>query len=58
MKQAFKRKFISVGGQMGAKQNKERLLWAASTNAANVTKASLKSSTVPLQTTFVGLITI
>ena len=40
---------------MGVKENKMSLLWAASTAAAaNVTNASFKSSTVPLQTTLLA----
>ena len=42
---------MAVGGQMGSKENKVSLLWAASTAATNVTNDRLKKSTVPLQTT-------
>ena len=53
MKRTFRGKFIGGGGSNGCEGKKVCLLWAAST-AANVTKASFKSSTVPPQTTFLA----
>ena len=44
MKRTFRGKFIGGGGSNGCEGKKVCLLWAAST-AANVTKASFKSST-------------
>ena len=53
MKRTFSGKFIGGGGSNGCEGKKVCLLWAAST-AANVTKASFKSSTVPPQTTLLA----
>ena len=54
MKRTFRGKFIGGGGSNGCEGKKGCLLWVAST-AANVTKASFKSSTA---NNFIGLWTI
>ena len=56
MKRAFREKFIGSGCQMGENEKKVSLFWAdsAAAAAANLTNASFKSSTVPLQTTLLA----